>query len=411
MLGKSSAVLAAFVVVVVTVCGLTVASSTRPLVAAPSSVDAPIEMAARTPVGEQIVLSFSGDTILGTDDTFAAESGLPAVWERSGRAPDHFFRNVRHLFTADDLTVGNVEVAFTRSREKRYKGEGEVYHFNGDPALAHTLPAGGFDVATVANNHTFDYGQTGFDDTLAALADAGIGVFGTGYEGEGSGYDLILVRKVKGVTFGFVGYQAWTDGPEMAGRIHRDFARLRAAGAQVIIPYFHWGEESEHLPSPVQTNLAHIAVDAGADLVVGTHPHVIQSMEVYRGKLIAYSFGNFAFGGNSNPSDKRALILQTRFTAVDGSVRDVGFRVIPTRVSSTEAFNDYAPTPYRDGEKRDVLGFVNSLSPTLGDGSTTCSCRLCRRRSRPRCPGLPRPDETAGPLAGMPCPGARPRLR
>lgn len=110
------------------------------------------------------------------------------------------------------------------------QGEGEVYHFHGDPALAHTLPAGGFDVATVANNHTFDYGQTGFDDTLAALADAGIGVFGTGYEGEGSGYDLILVRKVKGVTFGFVGYQAWTHGPEMVGRIHRDFAACGRPG-------------------------------------------------------------------------------------------------------------------------------------------------------------------------------------
>lgn len=153
-----------------------------------------------------------------------------------------------------------------------------------------------------------------------------------------------------------------------------------------MIPYFHWGDESEHLPNPVQTNLAHIAVDAGADLVVGTHPHVIQSMEVYRGKLIAYSFGNFAFGGNSNPSDKRALILQTRFTAVDGSVRDVGFRVIPTRVSSPEAFNDYAPTPYRDDEKRDVSASSTRCRRRSADGSTTCSCRLRRRRSRPRVP-------------------------
>lgn len=321
---------------------------------------------AAPPQSQQIVLSFTGDNILGTDDNFSAASSLPTAWAEHANDPLYFFRNVAGLFAADDLTVANFEVALTNSREKRYKGEGEVYHFHGDPALATTLPAGGIDAVTVANNHTFDYGQHGFDDTVAALRANGIGVFGTGSESEGSSYDLRLLRTLKGVTFGFVGYQAWTDSDDMVATIRRDLAALRAVGAGVVIPFFHWGIESEHLPYEVQRRLAQIAVDSGADLVVGTHPHVIQSMEIYRGKLIAYSFGNFSFGGNSNPSDKRTFILQTRLNTLGTAVRSVDFRVIPTRVSGNESYNDYVPTPYIGPEKDQVLGFINEISPTLG---------------------------------------------
>ena len=277
----------------VAVAALAAASSSTPHPVVTSAVHAH-QPRMHTPVATDLVLSFTGDNILGTDDKFSTASSLPTLWEQSGRRPDYFFRNVRQYFDADDLTVANFEVALTNWREKRYKGEGEVYHFHGDAALAHTLPAGGIDVVTVANNHTFDYGQRGFDDTLAALRSARIGYFGTGDASEGSDYDMSLLRTVNGVTIGLVGYQTWTDTPEVERKIRTDFDRLRAAGADVLIPFFHWGIESEHTPYEVQTNLAHLAIDAGADLVVGTHPHVIQSMEIYRGKLIAYAFGNFA---------------------------------------------------------------------------------------------------------------------
>lgn len=318
------------------------------------------------PVDQQLVISFTGDNILGTDDKFSTSNSLPTRWAENGRRPDYFFQNVRALFGSDDLTVANFEVPLTRRLTQRYKGEGEVYHFHGDPALAATLPAGGIDVVTLANNHTFDYGQAGFDDTLAALRGAGVDYFGTGDEGEGSSYDMHLLTDVKGVTFGFVGYQAWTDSDSMRRKLVSDIHTLRALGADVVIEFMHWGIESEHRPYGVQTQLAHLAIDSGADLVVGTHPHVIQSMEIYRGKLIAYSFGNFAFGGNSNPSDKRTFILQTRFDMSGNTVSGVDFRVIPTRVSRTESVNDYVPTPYPPGAKEQVLAFINGLSPTLG---------------------------------------------
>ncbi|MFT4087706.1 MAG: CapA family protein [Gordonia sp. (in: high G+C Gram-positive bacteria)] len=316
-----------------------------------------------TPSGD-LTLSWVGDNILGTDAKFGGLT-LPAAWEQSGKSPDYFFQNVRRYFDSDDLTIANFEVALTRSRTKRYKGDGEVYHFYGEPAVAKTLSANGIDVVTVANNHTFDFGQKGFDDTLAALRAAGVEYVGLGSEQEGSSYDFSLIRRVKGIGIGLHGYQTWADTPEIRTKIRSDIAALRSRGASVVIPYFHWGIESEHYPYDVQRSLARVAIDAGADAVIGTHPHVLQSLETYRGKLIAYSLGNFAFGGNTNPTDKRTVVLQTRLKVERGAVTGVDYRVVPTRLSRQEGYNDYVPTPYRGAEKAQVLAWLNQISPTM----------------------------------------------
>ncbi|OZG26433.1 capsular biosynthesis protein [Williamsia sp. 1138] len=323
--------------------------------AASSSREVPSTPA--VPVPQEIVLTFVGDNILGTDANFGAATSLPTLWAESGNDPAYFFQNTKSLFASDDLTVANLEVAFTTSSDKIDKGPGEVYHFKGDPALVGTLTAGDIEAVTVSNNHTGDFGQQGFDDTIATLEGADIDYFGEGFT---------YLTTLKGLTIGFVGYQAWTDSDELRAEIAQDFADLRAQGADAIVPYFHWGIESTPEPYDVQTALAHFAIDSGAAMVIGSHPHVIQSMEVYNGKLIAYSLANFAFGGNSNPTDKRTFILQTRLHTLGNQVNSVDFRAIPTRISRAESFNDYVPTPYLSPEKEEVLGYLNSLSPTFG---------------------------------------------
>ncbi|GAC56296.1 hypothetical protein GOHSU_04_01660 [Gordonia hirsuta DSM 44140 = NBRC 16056] len=313
-----------------------------------------------------ITLSWAGDNILGTDPKFGGLT-LPVAWERSGRDPGYFFQNVKKYFATDDLTIANFEVVLTGdTRNPRPKEGTEFYHFAGDPAMAKTLPAGGIDVVTVANNHTWDYGRKGFTETTRALAAAGIKYVGTGNPGyDGSDYDYSLIEDVKGIKVGLVSYQTWADTPQTRKKIRTDLADLRRRGAQVVIPYFHWGIEAVHEPYEVQRDLARVAIDAGADAVIGTHPHVLQSMDVYKGKLIAYSLGNFAFGGNTDPTDKRTAILQTRLSVNDGAVRGVEYRVIPTRISRTEAYNDYVPTPYTGTQRTQVLGFLNQISPAL----------------------------------------------
>lgn len=321
-------------------------------------------------MNQTITISWTGDNILGTDKDFGGNT-LPQVWAANGKAPDYFFANVKRYFDTDDLTVANFEVALTSARTERYKGEGETYHFYGDPALAKTLPAGGIDAVTLANNHTYDYLRRGFDDTTKALTNAGIEYFGTGSESEGSDYSFSLLRDVKGVKVGLVGYQAWLDTPEMRTKIRTDFAKLRARGAQVVIPYFHWGIESQYEPYDVQRELAAFAIDNGADAVIGTHPHVLQSMSTYKGKLIAYSLGNFAFGGNNNPTDKRTMVVQTKFDVRNSKVAGSAFRIIPMRLSSDPSTNNYQPTPYTGAERTEVVGFMNSISPKLNGKIST----------------------------------------
>ena len=317
----------------------------------------------------EVTISWVGDNILGTDPKFGGLT-LPAAWEQSGKDPDYFFQNVKKYFDDDDLTVANFEVVLTDDTSNPRPKEGdEFYHFAGDPEMAKSLPAGGIEVVTIANNHTYDYGKRGFAETTDVLDDVGVKYVGYGTPGyDGSDYDLTLIQDVKGVNVGLSSYQTWADTPEIRKKIKADMKGLRERGADVVIPYFHWGIEAVHEPYEVQMDLAKVAIDAGADAVIGTHPHVLQSMSKYKGKLIAYSLGNFSFGGNTNPTDKRTGILQTRLDVKNGKMAELDFRFIPVRLSTTDAYNDYVPTPYTDPEKTQVLDWMNQISPNL-DGT------------------------------------------
>ena len=140
----------------------------------------------------------------------------------------------------------------------------------------------------------------------------------------------------------------------------------RSEGAQLVLVYVHWGIEREYVPNETQMYLAHEAIDAGADLVIGSHPHVIQGYEVYNGRYIVYSLGNFCFGGNSNPSDKDCLIFQQTFTINGNEVEkndDVDF--IACSISSTSSYNNYQPTPAEGDEQARILAKFQESSDAI----------------------------------------------
>src|SRR5471030_711730 len=310
----------------------------------------------KEPIKKEILISVAGDCTLGTDTKFAYDGSLPAAFINNGRDYSYFMKNVSSIFSKDDYTLVNLETTFTDSSVKAPK-DGEIfYNFKGPKEYVNILTSASIDGVTIANNHIYDYGNQGIEDTINTLKTNNIDICGEGYK---------ILKEIQGVKFGFLGYTGWEYSSELKTKIIKDINELRNKGAEVVIPYFHWGIEGKYEPYDVQQNIARFAIDNGADAVIGSHPHVIQSMENYKGKLIAYSMGNFCFGGNSNPTDKRTFVLQLKANIEDYKLVDFEYNVFPTMISSRRDRNDYVPTLATGENKDNILKTLNELSPTL----------------------------------------------
>ena len=307
-----------------------------------------------------LTLSVVGDCTLGTDETFDYDTSLNAYYENYGA--DYFLQNVKDIFSTDDLTIANFEGTLTDSDER----EDKTFAFKAPASYASILTGGSVEAVNTANNHSHDYGEQSFDDTLAALDDAGIVHFG---------YDETAVMDVKGIKVGLVGIYELYDHLEREQQLKDNIAKVKADGAQLIIVIFHWGNETETVPDSNQTTLGRIAIDEGADLVCGHHPHVLQGIETYKGRNIVYSLGNFCFGGNSSPSDMDTMIYQQTFTIdADGVKKDNVTNIIPCSISSAayDGYNNYQPTPAEGDETTRILGKINERSSWIStaEGST-----------------------------------------
>jgi poly-gamma-glutamate synthesis protein (capsule biosynthesis protein) len=162
---------------------------------------------------------------------------------------------------------------------------------------------------------------------------------------------------------GMLGYEGWQDTQNLRDEIFNSVNELKDNGAQLIIVSFHWGIERDNYPNDTQKSLAHYTVDAGADLILGHHPHVVQGIEEYNGKNIVYSLSNFCFGGNKNPSDKDTFIFQQTFNFIDGvKIEDNQKNIIPCSISSVTHRNDYKPTVSEGSEKERILNRIDKYS-------------------------------------------------
>lgn len=307
-----------------------------------------------------LTLSVAGDCTLGTDETFDYDTSLNAYYENYGA--DYFLQNVKDIFSTDDLTIANFEGTLTDSDER----ENKTFAFKAPASYASILTGGSVEAVNTANNHSHDYGDQSFDDTLAALDDAGIVHFG---------YNETAVMDVKGIKVGLVGIYELYDHLEREQQLKDNIAKVKADGAQLIVVIFHWGNETETVPDSNQTTLGRIAIDEGADLVCGHHPHVLQGIETYKGRNIVYSLGNFCFGGNSSPSDMDTMIYQQTFTIdADGVKKDNVTNIIPCSISSAayDGYNNYQPTPAEGDEATRILGKINERSSWIStaEGST-----------------------------------------
>lgn len=295
-----------------------------------------------------LTVSSMGDCTLGTDENFNRETSLNAYY--NARGADYFFQNIRPVLEKDDLSIVNFEGTLTDSTTRADK----KFAFKADPAYAKILSGSSVEAANIANNHSKDYGEKSCTDTQDHLANENIAVFG---------FEKVQIVEIKGVKIGLTGIYELAEHLGKKKQIQQNIAALKEAGAQIIIINFHWGIEKEYIPNSTQKELAHFAIDEGADLVIGHHPHVLQGIEKYKGKYIAYSLGNFCFGGNSNPADKDTMIFQQTFTLKDGELlTDDNINIIPCSLSSSSGHNDYCPKPLDGSEKERVLQKIEKYS-------------------------------------------------
>ena len=302
-----------------------------------------------------ITISSMGDCTLGTDENFNQSRSLNAFYNSQGA--DYFFKNVRSILEKDDLSIVNFEGTLTTSTTRADK----KFAFKADPEYVNILTGGSVEAANIANNHSSDYGEVSRTDTLEILEDAGIAAFG---------YEQVQLLEINGIKVGLTGIYELAEHLEKKQQVKENIAALKEAGAELIIVNFHWGMEREYVTNETQKKLAHLAIDEGADLVIGHHPHVLQGIEKYKGKYIAYSLGNFCFGGNSNPQDKDTMIFQQTFTIEDGKLKkDDNINIIPCSVSSKSNVNDYCPTPLEGDEKQRVLDKIEEYSGQIQDNN------------------------------------------
>lgn len=303
-----------------------------------------------------VTISALGDCTLGSDSSFNTTTNFDAFAAVNGTS--YFFANVKDILENDDATFANFEGTLTTEDTR----ESKQYAFKGDPSYTEVLTNGSVDVVTLANNHSSDYGVQSNEDTKQYLEGAGID-YCTG--------DEIVVKDVNGIRTAFIGIYVLDEGLAKEEQVKETIAAAKSQGAQLVIMAFHWGTEKATEPDATQITLAHAAVDAGADLVVGHHPHVLQGIEKYNGKYIAYSLGNFCFGGNSTPSDMDTIIFRQTFRVTeDGVEPDAETEIIPCSISSVEGYNNYQPTPAQGSEADRIIEKLNECSSAYGQTFT-----------------------------------------
>lgn len=275
-----------------------------------------------------VKISIAGDATLGEYKGQGAGNQFKDFYDKEGAG--WFFENVKSIFAADDITFVNLEGALTNHSQVAQK----TYPIKGDVRNVNVLLEGSVETVNLSNNHIYDCGTDGFKETVDVLEKNNIGRSGEGY-----------VQRItkNGINVDFFGYSGWSYTDGLKSQIQNDLA---ASDADIKIVEYHWGVEREYKHNSTQESIAHWTIDCGADLVVGAHPHVLQDTEIYNGKLIAYSLGNFCFGANKNPNDKDTAILSITFTKAG----DYTFEFIPCRISSVTNMNDYKPTIVTDEE-------------------------------------------------------------
>jgi poly-gamma-glutamate synthesis protein (capsule biosynthesis protein) len=248
------------------------------------------------PVDQSIEIIFAGDMML--------DRNVRKVGDSKGY--DYIFEQLTPLFTQADLVISNLEGPITENTSVSLGsiiGSPQNYTFTFNPSILPTLVKNNLKIVNLGNNHILNFGKTGLDSTLKYLDSAGIEYFGnTGYP-----KNRFFIKTIKNKIIGLVNYNQFVKDGESA--CLEDIAAIRNQ-VDVLIVYSHWGIEYQTDANLTIQSLAHSFIDAGADIIIGSHPHVVQQTEIYNGKYIYYSLGNFVFDQYFSPETQSGLLVK-----------------------------------------------------------------------------------------------------
>lgn len=319
-----------------------------PSLPAATSTPAPVSADALTPAqtpaaqADSVVLTIGGDCVLGSEEkTRASAASFDSFIEARGYAWP--FSGLQALFSSDDITFVNLECVLKDNAKD--KAPNRMHNFRAPTAFANILTAGGVELVNIANNHYIDYSDEGKKSTRAALQAAGV---------QYSGYGFTAVMDVRGHKIGFGGIRE-TIYKQSAKKMDADIKALREQGCEVVIYTCHFGTEYHRTHNALQTEMAHRAIDAGADIVIGHHPHVVQGVEVYQGRPIFYSIANLSFGGNLLLTEIDATLLRVSLEFSGNSYLGAQIQLLPVLTTGSAPANDFRPVPAEGEDKARIL--------------------------------------------------------
>jgi len=307
-----------------------------------------------------VALTFVGDVMMsGNVEKRLLEKGF-----------DFPFEHVRSLFLQDDYTIANLETPITL---RGTPSENKEFVYKSSPEAIPAMKEAGIDAVNLANNHSMDQGVEGLLDTFSTLDAHQIAYVGAGKNAKRA-YAPVYVEK-KGVRIALLGFSrvipqvSWYAGKDQPGLAATYDPALAVQAIQeakkeadLVIVIAHWGKEKVDFPVDYQQALARTYIDAGADLIVGGHPHVLQGFEQYRGKWVAYSMGNFIFTRAVEPKTWDSMVLQANCTKTG----DCQLKMLPYYAELGQA------VPMNDHDGAALLKRIESISENVqfeGDGT------------------------------------------
>lgn len=295
-----------------------------------------------TAVADQtITLTFTGDVTLGGEDRTRAEAtSFDSVYDREGGS--YFLKHMADFFAQDDLTIINLEGVISDSNA--FEATNKYFRFRAPTKMVDILTSSSVEVCSMANNHSYDFGKFGYKTTQDTLAAAGIGYFGS---------KNVYVYEKGNVKIAFLSLNT-TEYYSNRAWYRQEIPRLKSEeGVDFVVFCFHVGSEYSARHIYRQEEYSQHAIDAGADLIIMHHPHVVQGMEVYNNRYVFYSLGNFCFGGNNRVdveregkwfSARECLVVRAELTFSDeGEYLGQQMKLYPAYTSGTAPENNYQP--------------------------------------------------------------------